>query len=205
MPAKRPPALVNPRLASAMTHPTRIRTLRVLTEREATPREIAAELDEPLNNVAYHVRVLKKLGCIELVRVNQTHGGRVAEHVYKGTQRPYWDQADLDQLNASEKLNVIYGILQHVSEDVSTAMAHGTFFQHDDNHLSRMPMVVDQAGWDEVVELLGDTLDGLMEIQEKVNERGAEPVDTKLTRVAILQFESPAPPKATEQRPPSSP
>jgi DNA-binding transcriptional ArsR family regulator len=176
-----------------MTHPTRIRTLRVLTEREATPREIAAEIDEPLNNVAYHIRVLKKLGCIELVRVNQTRGGRVAEHVYKGTQRPYWDQADLEHLDDAEKLNVIYGIMQHVSEDVATAMSHGTFFAHDDSHLSRMPMVVDGEGWDEVVELLGNTLDGLMAIQESVNERGAAPADTKLAKVAILQFESPPP------------
>jgi DNA-binding transcriptional ArsR family regulator len=193
LPAQRPPAIVNPQLASAMTHPTRIRTLRVLTEREATPREIAAEIDEPLNNVAYHIKVLKKLGCIELVRVDQAHGGRVAEHVYKGSQRPYWDQADLEQLDEAGKLNVVYGILQHVSEDVATSMAHGTFFEHDDNHLSRMPMVVDQDGWDEVIELLDGTLDELMAIQERVNERGADGADTKLAKVAILQFESPPP------------
>jgi DNA-binding transcriptional ArsR family regulator len=179
-----------------MTHPTRIRTLRVLTEREATPREIAAEIGEPLNNVAYHIKVLKKLGCIELVRVDQARGGRVAEHVYKGTQRPYWDQADLEQLDEAEKLNVVYGVLQHISEDVATAMASGTFFDHDDNHLSRMPMVVDQDGWEEVIELLDGTLDALMKIQERINDRGAEASGTKLAKVAILHFESPPPPQA---------
>jgi DNA-binding transcriptional ArsR family regulator len=179
-----------------MTHPTRIRTLRVLTEREATPREIAVEIGEPLNNVAYHIRVLKRLGCIELVRVNQTRGGRVAEHVYKGTQRPYWEQSDLEALSDAEKSNLIAGILQHLSEDIATSMAHGSFYEHDDNHLSRTPMVVDDEGWDEVIELLDGALDGLFAIQERVNEREAANDETKLVKVAILQFESPAPPSA---------
>jgi DNA-binding transcriptional ArsR family regulator len=192
--ARRPPTLINPRLASAMTHPTRLRTLRVLTEREATPREIAEEIGEPLNNVAYHVKVLKKLSCIELVRVTQTRGGRVAEHIYKGTQRPYFDPADLDHLDDSEKLNVISAIMQHVSEDIATAMAHGTFYEHDDNHLSRTPMVLDEEGWKEVVDLLGDALGELLAIQEKVNERGADAAETMRAKVAILHFESPSAP-----------
>lgn len=189
MPTKAPPELISPVLASALSHPTRLRTMMVLTEREATPREIADEIDEPLNNVAYHIKVLKRLGCIELVRVNQTRGGRVAEHIYKGTQRPYWKEADLEQLSDADKLNVIAGIMRHVSEDIAAAMASGTFYAHDDNHLSRTPMVVDEEGWNEVVELLDDSLERLLTIQGRVSERGAE--ETKLTKVAILQFESP--------------
>lgn len=161
----------------------------VLTEREATPREIADEIDEPLNNVAYHIKVLKRLGCIELVCVNQTRGGRVAEHVYKGAQRPYWKEADLGQLSDADKLNVIAGIMRHVSEDIAAAMASGTFYAHDDNHLSRTPMMVDDEGWNEVVDLLNDSLERLLTIQGRVSERGAD--ETKLTKVAILQFESP--------------
>lgn len=197
--AKAPPALVSPVLASAMSHPTRMRTLIVLTEREATPREISEEIGEPLNNVAYHIKVLKRLGCIELVRVNQTRGGRVAEHVYKGTQRPYWKEADLEVLSQSDKLNVIAGIMQNVSEDIAIAMASGTFYEHDDNHLSRTPMVVDEEGWDEVIDLLDDALERLLTIQERVSERGAK--KTKLTKVAILQFESPPTDKDAQATP----
>lgn len=188
-------SLVTPVLASAISHPTRLRTLRVLTEREATPKEIAEEIGEPLNNVAYHIKVLKRLECIELVRVNQTQGGRVAEHVYKGTRRPYWSEDDLEALSESEKLDVIAGVMQHVSDDIATAMASGTFYAHDDNHLSRTPMVVDNEGWREVISLLKDTMDELIEIQARVNQRDADPAEAKLTKVAILQFESPKPKK----------
>lgn len=200
MPAKSLFALVNPVLASAMSHPTRLRTLRVLTEGEATPREIAEEIGEPLNNVAYHVKVLKRLGCIELVRINQTRGGRVAEHVYKGTQRPYWSEADLETMSDAEKLDVIAGVMQHVSDDIASAMSSGTFYEHDDNHLSRTPMVVDQEGWREVISLLKDTMDELIEIQARVNQRGADPDETLATKVAILQFESPPTKKSPAPR-----
>jgi DNA-binding transcriptional ArsR family regulator len=187
--------LINPRLASAMTHPTRLRTLRVLTEREATPREIATEIEEPINNVAYHINVLAKLGCIELVRVTQARGGRVAEHFYKGTQRPYFDEEAWEQLGDPEKLNVISAIMQHVSEDIAAAMSHGTFYEADDNHLSRTPMVLDGSGWKEVASLLDNTLDELLAIQEKVNDRSANTDETILAKVEILHFKSPFPKK----------
>ncbi len=167
--------------------------MRVLSEREATPREIAEEIGEALNNVAYHIKVLKKLGCIELVQVSPAQGGRVTEHLYRGAQRPYFELEDMKQLNESEKVNVISAITQHISEDIAKAMAHGTFYDHDESHLSRMPMVLDPEGWNEVTELLDGTLHGLTAIQEKVNERAE--AKTMLAKVAIIQFESPQPKK----------
>jgi len=167
--------------------------MRVLTEREATPREISEEIGESLNNVAYHIKVLKKLGCIELVRVAQAHGGRVAEHLYRGAQRPSFDLEDLEKLTEAEKLNVVSAVMQHISDDIATAMAHGTFYEHDESHMSRMPMVLDPGGWEEVTDLLDGTLEALMTIQEKVNERAES--QTMLAKVAIIQFESPRPKK----------
>ena len=196
MPAQRPKDLVDARLASAMTHPTRIRTMKVLTEREATPREISEEIGEPLNNVAYHIKVLKKLGCIELVHIAPAHGGRVTEHLYRGAKRPYFEIEDLALLSETEKLNVIASIMHHISDDIAAAMAHGTFYDHDESHMSRMPMTLDQQGWDEVTDLLDVTLGTLMDIQEKANERDTE--QTMSAKVAILQFESP-PRKGTDR------
>jgi DNA-binding transcriptional ArsR family regulator len=191
MPSQKPPTLTNPRLAAAMTHPTRLRTMRVLAERTATPRQIAEEIDEPVNNVAYHVNILAKLGCIELIDVRSARGGRVAEHVYRASRRPYFDQSAWEQLGESEKLNVVAAIMHHVTDDVARAMAHGTFYEPDDNHLSRSPMTVDQEGWRETIDLLDETLDRLATIQQRVNERSAGTEETMLAKVAILHFRSP--------------
>ena len=45
------PTLLSDRTTAAVSHPTRLHAMIVLWEREASPREIAAELGEPLNNV----------------------------------------------------------------------------------------------------------------------------------------------------------
>jgi DNA-binding transcriptional ArsR family regulator len=176
-----------------MSHPIRLRAMRILSERIATPAEIAAAIDEPVNNVAYHIKVLKKLECIELVRTTQARGGRVAEHFYRATQRPYWDAAAWEQLDEREKLGVTGAIMNQISEDIAQAMSHGTFNGTDDNHISRSPMVVDQDGWREVVELLEDAMEALMDIQARVNGRATGGEDLLHTHVEIIQFLSPAP------------
>src|SRR5882672_1985500 len=55
---------VSPQLAAALAHPTRVGVMSVLVEGPASPRQLAAAIDEPLNNVTYHVKQLRDLGCI---------------------------------------------------------------------------------------------------------------------------------------------
>lgn len=166
--------------------------MRILSERVATPREIASALDEPINNVAYHVKVLKRLDCIELVGTRQVHGGRVAEHLYKATQRPYWDDAAWKELDEGQKLGVTGAIMHQISEDIAEAMSHGTFNYPDDNHISRSPLIVDPDGWKEVVSLLDQTMEELIEIQARVNARKAD-AELLHAHVEIIQFCSPPP------------
>lgn len=196
MPPNSLPTLTSARLATAMSHPTRLRTMRVIHERMATPREIAAEIDEPINNVAYHIKVLAKLDCIELVRVDQTQGGRVAEHYYRASQRAYFDDDAWGQLGATEKLDVVSAIMQEITADIAAAMSQGTFYDPDDNHLSRMPMILDADGWQEVISLLDQTSEDLLKIQESVNERGT--TETMHAKVEIIHFRSPSPKKPAD-------
>ena len=72
---------LDPRLAKALSNPVRARALELLAEGPKSPKRIAAELELDLRSVAYHVRVLKKLGCIELVETLPRRGA--VEHVYR--------------------------------------------------------------------------------------------------------------------------
>ena len=65
----------------ALAHPLRVRALAILTEREASPSELAEELGEPLGNVSYHVRLLHELELIELVKTTPRRGA--IEHHYR--------------------------------------------------------------------------------------------------------------------------
>jgi len=68
-------------LAKALSHSVRAQALTLLTERTASPKEIADELDQKLTNVSYHVRVLEELGLIELVEEESIRGS--VAHFYK--------------------------------------------------------------------------------------------------------------------------
>jgi DNA-binding transcriptional ArsR family regulator len=195
------PDFVNPRLAAAMSHPTRIHTMCVLIERQASPREVAAEIGEPLNNVTYHVNQLRKLGCIELVETGTAAGGRVVEHFYRATQRSYFDDDAWDELNDKEKYSVVNTIMRMISEDISRAMSSGSFYARDDVHISRSPMALDEEGWREVADLLNETTKEMIEIESRVADRCSDDNPPLLhTKVEVMQFLSPAPGKATDPR-----
>ena len=72
---------LDPRLVKALSNEVRVQALSRLTQGRRSPKQIAAELDLDLRSVAYHVRVLKKLGCIELVETLPRRGA--VEHVYR--------------------------------------------------------------------------------------------------------------------------
>lgn len=187
------PDFVSPQLAAAMSHPTRVRVMSILTERVASPRQMATEMDEPLNNVTYHVNQLRELGCIELARTEPVRGGRVVEHFYRPCRRSYFDEVAWRALTEKERYGVIAAILKMVSQDIAVAMAAGTFFQDGDAHASRSVMHLDDAGWQEVIALTEGTIAGLFEIEERVAARGAEGAPTPIhAKLDILQYRMPA-------------
>jgi DNA-binding transcriptional ArsR family regulator len=187
---------VSPQLAAALAHPTRVSVMGVLIEGPASPRQMAEAIDEPLNNVTYHVKQLRNLGCIELDRVEPRAGGRVLERFYRATQRGYFDDDAWSVLSNQERSGVIWSILRLMSKDISTAMTAGTFFgENYDVHTMRSPMAVDREGWDEITALLKEATKGLFEVEKRVEQRRAERgVEPDIhAKVQMMQFRSPSP------------
>jgi DNA-binding transcriptional ArsR family regulator len=81
----RHPTSIDQRLAKALSSPLRARALALIDEGVASPKAIAAELGLDVRGVAYHVRVLRKLGCIELIETQQRRGA--IEHIYRVVER----------------------------------------------------------------------------------------------------------------------
>jgi hypothetical protein len=184
-------------VAKAFAHPLRVQILIILNERVASPNLLSQELDQSLNLVAYHVRVLEKYDCIELVDTKQRRGA--TEHFYRATRRQFLTDSEWSKMPESLKPGISGAMLKSVFEDVDEAAQSGTLEELEDRHLSRTPMVVDQQGWKDVADLLAETLDRVLEIQAEANERlanGAE--ESMLSKVAIMHFKSPSPEDAAE-------
>jgi DNA-binding transcriptional ArsR family regulator len=187
--AKQPAALVDPRLAKALSHPMRARILTILNERVASPNEIAEMIDERLPNVSYHVRALQELGCIELVRTAQRRGA--IEHYYRALTRPFFSDRDWRRLPRSARQAVSDVGLQMVWEDAAEAMRSGTFEQRADRHLSRTPLVLDEEGWSEVNGLLQRLQAEAEAIEAKSSKRLAKSENEGIpTRLVMMHFEA---------------
>ncbi|MEX2106438.1 MAG: winged helix-turn-helix domain-containing protein [Solirubrobacterales bacterium] len=179
-------------VAKAFAHPLRVQILIILNERVASPNLLAQELGQSLNLVAYHVRVLEKYDCIELVDTKQRRGA--TEHFYRATRRQFLTDSEWSRMPESLRPGLSGAMLKALFDDVEEAVNRNTFDELEDRHLSRTPMVVDKQGWADVAGLLGDTLDRLMEIQAEASERIATSDEPgMLSKVMMLHFKSPDP------------
>jgi len=180
---------VDRRIAKALSHPLRSHLLGILNERVASPSEMAEELGESLQVVSYHCRTLLDLECIELVRTEPRRGA--LEHFYRAVVRPYFSDDDWKRLPASARQAISDVALQMVWEDVSDALEAGTFDSRDDRCLVRSPMVLDDEGWRELNELVGELVERATEIEAASTERianGGEPGFP--TKLVMMHFES---------------
>jgi DNA-binding transcriptional ArsR family regulator len=87
-------------VAKAFAHPLRVRILGVLNEKVASPNLLSQELDQSLNLVAYHVRVLEKYRCIELVDTKQRRGA--TEHFYRASSSQLLSDSEWARFEALE-------------------------------------------------------------------------------------------------------
>lgn len=180
-------------VAKAFAHPLRVQILIILNERVASPNLLSQELDQSLNLVAYHVRVLEKYDCIELVDTKQRRGA--TEHFYRATRRQFLTDSEWARMPENLRPGLAGAMLKSVFEDLEDASNSGTLDEVDDLHLSRTPMVVDKQGWTDVSELLRQTLDRVLEIQAEASKRlaeGGEEEEGILSKVHMLHFKSPA-------------
>jgi len=81
----RRPVSIDNRVAKALSNPLRAKALVLIGKGVASPKAIAAAIDADVRTVSYHVRVLRKLGCIELVETQQRRGA--VEHIYRVAER----------------------------------------------------------------------------------------------------------------------
>jgi len=74
----------------ALAHPLRRRILRaMIADRgEASPRELASNLEQPLSRLSYHVRVLAHCGALEPTRTRRIRGS--TQHFYRAVVEAPW-------------------------------------------------------------------------------------------------------------------
>jgi DNA-binding transcriptional ArsR family regulator len=156
----------------AMSHPLRADILRLLTERTASPAEMARELDEELSNVSYHAKQLVEFECAELVSTRPVRGA--LEHFYRATERHLIDVEEWEELDPVLAEDILCGNMQMVLDDF-VASVRGNVIQADDQfHLTRTLFNLDEEGLREALEAHERARLEVMEIQARSAARMVE-------------------------------
>jgi DNA-binding transcriptional ArsR family regulator len=163
-------------LGALVSHPTRVKAYVILTERVASPKQIADEIGEDVTHVGYHVRKLEELGLIELVDEQQVRGA--VKHLYRATKRPFLGAESIAEMSAQDREALTRYTLQLALADFSRALDAGTFDSRPNRWLIRVPLQLDEAGFAELADLHEALYQDTLEVQSnsaaRLAERGGE-------------------------------
>jgi DNA-binding transcriptional ArsR family regulator len=181
----------DPRLAKAMSNPLRLRLLAILNEEVASPKDLAERVGEPLENVAYHVRVLRELDCIELVRTAQRRGATA--HYYRATTRAFIDSEASSELDVDARSAISATILQEAFKGAFDATAAGTFDSRTDRHVTYTNLTLTDSGWRELNERLDALVEHALELQAQALSPEASDEERVCSDLIVAHFPAPRP------------
>lgn len=178
-------------LATIVAHPTRVRAFSILAERTASPVEIAQEIGKDVGHVGYHVRKLQELNLIELVDERPVRGA--VEHFYRAIARPIVGEKDFASMSIEDRESMTRYLLQLHVTDISRAMDQHTMDVRTNRWVLRLPMVVDEDGFNELAALHAEIYERTMDIQARSDERRIGTDDEGIqTMTTNMFFEMPA-------------
>jgi DNA-binding transcriptional ArsR family regulator len=176
-------------LVRALAHPLRLKILKVLGERDASPNELKEVLDYPLGNIAYHARVLEKLGCIRLVRTARRRGA--IEHYFRATPRSYLGHPEWRKVPRSMRGAFSEAAIQGFIDRLAAAIEAGKIDRRDRTTLAWVRLAVDHVGQAQVNEIVEEALARVQAVNDQSAERmaisGEEPTSVV---VGLAAFEA---------------
>lgn len=175
-------------LVKALNHPVRVKALTILTERIASPKEIAEIIDLPISNVSYHVRVLDELGLVEITEEENVRGS--VAHFYKAVERPLIDNPDWEKLDPTVRGAFSGYVIETLMSDAAKSLAADVLDRREDRHLSRTALLVDEKAWRRISAIQAKALDQILKEQTAAAVRlGKSGADGIHAIVGMMLFE----------------
>jgi len=157
----------------------------VLSERVASPRELATAFGEPLGRVSHHVRQLAATGHIELVRTRPRRGA--VEHFYRATGRQVLSDQEWSSLPPERRQDLGVHLLREIWSGALEAADAGALAA-EDVHLSRTVLELDEPGRRELDDLLVALVEQALRLQaESLARLGDEP--GRRTELSVLHVD----------------
>jgi DNA-binding transcriptional ArsR family regulator len=182
---------IDQRLVHALANPIRVQILEILSDRPASPIELASELDKSLSHIAYHTRTLDECGCLQLVGTEQRRGA--TEHFYKAAPDSFIGSREWRQVPKAVRAGVTGASLQTFMDKAVAALEAGKIDDREDTTLTWMPVRLDAEGWREVGEVLSEAAERVVAAEARARARlGSNGKHSAISAVvALANFETP--------------
>jgi DNA-binding MarR family transcriptional regulator len=163
---------VTTRLLRAGWHPIQIEALTILSDHVASPKEVAVELKLTAAKAGYvsgHIKELEKRGLVELIWT-EPRGGAI-QHFYRAIKPLVVTDEDAKRLSFEERLILSAWIINRITDDFLMAVEAGSIDERTDRNLSRIPLCLDQQGYQDLNEDYTQRFHRTLEIRTESEDR----------------------------------
>lgn len=178
---------VDQQVIRALAHPLRVEILRRLEEGPSGPSRLADRIGEKLGNVSYHMKVLLRCDCIELVETLPKRGA--VEHIYSLKPNGVMGSRMWEAVPPALRTRYAGTALADFTTRAVEALDAGTAESREGSGVTWLPLNVDEKGWKELRRVLGSVEKRFRAIADKSAERMASPRDGISVMVAVAAFE----------------
>lgn len=184
------------RLAKVFADEICLKILAELNLRKMSPTQFSREFGEHSPaSINRRFKMLEGIGWLS--KVDERTGGKrrgATEHFYRAAGPAIFDIQGWSDVPASAKTTYSWRTFEQLSEQVIEAMEAGTLDARSDRHLTWSLLMLDQLGWENVLDELMSLFDSLFKEQEDAKRRLAKSDETPIRMtVALAAFESPKP------------
>jgi DNA-binding transcriptional ArsR family regulator len=176
------------RIAKGFGHSIRVRIMECLNEEDASAVDLSPKIGVPSSNLSYHFSVLEECECIELVTQVPVRGAQ--KNVYTSLQPTLFADLAWATLSPHVRAEISQTMLRNSWRRLRDALQAATFDAKDDRHLSLQTVSVDWTGWDQLRELMAQTMGNVAEIELGSAARTGEQERFPATAM-LLSYESP--------------
>lgn len=184
------------RMAKAMSSPLRIRILAELNNRAMSPTEFFKQCNvegHSVSTISKHFRKLAGYGFLEVIETKTGEERRGAvESFYRATRHTVFDEQIWPMVPDAVKGTITFEAFRALCERVTNAIEAKTIDAREDRHFSWTGFLLDQQGWDELIERVDALFHEAFSIADEANRRmketGEEPIHSTLV---LATFESP--------------
>jgi DNA-binding transcriptional ArsR family regulator len=170
-------------LFKALSHPLRYELLMYLGDQVGTPKEMADELSANFKQVCEQVKILHDGGHIELVGEDNRRGG--TQHLYKASVRPMLSIDEWDELPQLARELISETILRRAADDLRASAASGLFDNRPRRSLLRIPLRLDEQGFEDADEENLRHLARMEEVQVESAERRRHSKEAAINTVSL--------------------